>query len=150
VQRGDPVLRFDILTGDQLFVDRLSYHFMRPKVGQGFVFRTDHIPRIGKADYYIKRLVGLPGDTIAIRPPQIIRNGQPISGADAFELNSHQVAPYTGYTDPPLGSEEFFAMGDNSSNSADGRYWGFVPGDDVIGRPIFIYYPFTKRWGPAR
>jgi len=164
VRRGETLLRFDILTGDQLFVDRVSYHFMRPQVGQGFVFRTDHIPRIAKEDYYIKRLVGLPGDTITIRPPQIYRNSQPITGAEAFQLNAHQVAPYTGYTDPPLGSEgffqpggsitvpqrSFFAMGDNSSNSADGRYWGFVPANDVIGRPIFIYYPFTKRWGPAR
>jgi signal peptidase I len=41
-------------------------------------------------------------------------------------------------------------MGDNSGNSADGRYWGFVPAADVIGRPLFIYYPFTRRWGPAR
>ena len=47
-------------------------------------------------------------------------------------------------------SDGFFAMGDNSGNSADGRYWGFVPAADVIGRPLFIYYPFTRRWGPAR
>jgi signal peptidase I len=45
---------------------------------------------------------------------------------------------------------DFFALGDNSYNSADGRYWGFVPAKDAIGRPLFIYYPFTKRWGPAR
>jgi signal peptidase I len=44
----------------------------------------------------------------------------------------------------------FFALGDNSFNSADGRYWGFVPAADVVGRPLFVYYPFTRRWGPAR
>jgi len=41
-------------------------------------------------------------------------------------------------------------MGDNSGNSSDGRVWGFVPEKDVIGRPLFIYYPFTRRWGVAR
>lgn len=50
-------------------------------------------------------------------------------------------------TVPP---RSFFALGDNSANSEDGRYWGFVPEKDVVGRPLFIYYPFTRRWGPAR
>ena len=45
--------------------------------------------------------------------------------------------------------DSFFAMGDNSWDSQDSRYWGTVPGNDVIGRPLFIYYPFTKRWGPS-
>jgi signal peptidase I len=43
----------------------------------------------------------------------------------------------------------YLAMGDNSGNSLDGRYWGFVPAADIVGRPLMIYYPFTKRWGPA-
>jgi signal peptidase I len=47
-------------------------------------------------------------------------------------------------------AQAFFALGDNSRDSQDGRYWGFVPEKDVIGRPLFIYYPFTRRWGPAR
>ncbi|MDB6115544.1 MAG: lepB, partial [Lacunisphaera sp.] len=42
------------------------------------------------------------------------------------------------------------AMGDNSLESADSRFWGFVPEKDVVGRPLFIYYPLTKRWGPAK
>ena len=43
VRAGEPIMRFDVLTGDQLFVDRLSHHFVRPKVGDGFFFRTPHI-----------------------------------------------------------------------------------------------------------
>ena len=46
--------------------------------------------------------------------------------------------------------DSYYALGDNSGNSQDGRYWGFVPAKDVVGRPIFVYYPFTSRWGPAR
>jgi signal peptidase I len=166
VQAGQPVVRFDLMTGDQLFVDRLTYHFLRPKVGQGFVFRTGNIPAIGHDDYFIKHLVGVPGDVMEIRPPILYRNGAPITGAEAFDLNARRVFPYTGYvygaevggghylfkkgdtlTVPP---NSYFAMGDNSSNSSDGRVWGYVPAADVVGRPLFIYYPFTRRWGPAR
>jgi len=165
VRAGDPVVRFDLMTGDQLFVDRVSYHFMRPRVGQGFVFRTANIPAIGEDEFYIKRLVGTPGDTLEVRSPVLYRNGRPITGAKAFDLNARRVPPYGGYTFGETVSEgrylyqgqtltvpagSFFAMGDNSGNSKDGRVWGFVPAADVIGRPLFIYYPFTRRWGPAR
>jgi len=170
VRAGQPVVRFDVLTGDQLFVDRVSYHFMRPRVGQGFVFRTDHIPDIERAfgdQYFIKRLIGVPGDTVEIREPMIYRNGAPIGGSKAFDLNAGRVSPYRGYfnmtADPRYAQSQLFkgdtitvpargylALGDNSKNSFDGRFWGFVPEKDVIGRPLFIYYPFTRRWGTAR
>lgn len=170
VRAGEPIMRFDVLTGDQLFVDRLSYHFVRPQVGDGFVFRTRHIPDIVRQfgdQYYVKRLVGEPGDTLEIRQPVLYRNGRPITGAAAFDMNNRREGLYPGYlnrqprdfqqlylrepgdtvTVPP---RSFFALGDNSANSEDGRYWGFVPEKDVVGRPLFIYYPFTRRWGPTR
>jgi signal peptidase I len=168
VKAGDPILRFDLLTGDQLFVDRMSYHFVQPKVGQGFVFRTDNIrddmymvdsSGAPIKSYYIKRLVGVPGDKLEVKAPMLYRNGQPITGAAAFEANAQRTGKYTGYTAAHLlspgetvtvPSGKYFAMGDNSSNSQDSRYWGFVPAKDVAGRPLFIYYPFTSRWGPAR
>jgi signal peptidase I len=165
VKAGEVLLRFDLLTGDQLFVDRFSYHFFKPRPGQGFVFRTGNIEGIGQDQYYIKRLVGIPGDVIEIREPAIYRNGQPITGAQAFAANANREGKYRGYFngDLRLGarflqtgeqlkipSDGFFAMGDNSGNSQDGRYWGFVPVKDAVGRPLFIYYPFTRRWGPAR
>ncbi|MEO5960730.1 MAG: signal peptidase I [Opitutaceae bacterium] len=167
-EKGKPFLSFDILTGDQLFVDRMSYHFARPKVGQGFVFRTDHIEsyymrdqRTGGqiAQYYIKRLVGTPGDVLEIRDPALYRNGAPITGSGAFLANEKRANGYAGYfnngflsagkslTIPP---KSFFAMGDNSGNSQDSRYWGYVPAKDVVGRPLFVYFPFTRHWGPAR
>lgn len=169
VHAGDPVMQFDILTGDQLFVDRMSYNFVRPKVGQGFVFRTGKIDSIymknphqenGKQidQYYIKRLVGLPGDTLEIKDYTLYRNGQPITGAAAFAKNAKREDHYVGYrNEMSLGIGEtmtvppnhFLALGDNSANSEDGRYWGYVPATEAVGRPLFIYYPFTRRWGPA-
>jgi len=137
----------------------MSYHFVRPTVGQGFVFRTGQIPGIGQEQYYIKRLVGTPGDKLEIRDFALYRNGAPITGSIAFEKNARQADNYVGYrnyrdlaegltmTVPP---ENFLALGDNSANSEDGRSWGYVPAKEAVGRPLFIYYPFTKRWGPAR
>ena len=166
VRMGERVLSFDILTGDQLFVDRVSYHFVKPKVGDGFVFRTDHIDSPYMRDaagrqleqYYIKRLAGTPGDTLEIREPVLYRNGAPITGSKAYNRNATREGKYPGYraggllasgqtyTVPP---DSYIALGDNSANSQDSRYWGTVPGKDVVGRPLFIYYPFTKRWGVA-
>jgi signal peptidase I len=169
VRAGEPIVRFDLMAGDQLFVDRVTYQFVRPQVGQGFVFRTDNIPDIARrfgAQYYVKRLIGRPGDRIEIKDPVIYRNGAPITGSVAFDLNARRVSPYRGYAnasrDDPQYTQLFegetvtvpehgyLAMGDNSHNSFDGRFWGFVPERDVVGRPLFIYYPFTRRWGTAK
>lgn len=166
VKAGERVLSFDILTGDQLFVDRVSYHFVKPEVGDGFVFRTDNIDSIYMRDgagrqleqYYIKRLVGTPGDKLEIREPVLYRNGAPITGSKAFARNATQENKYSGYRAIGLlaagetftvPADAYVALGDNSANSQDSRYWGTVPAGDVVGRPLFIYYPFTKRWGPA-
>lgn len=184
VRQGESILSFDILTGDLLFVERLSYNFFPPKVGSGFVFKTENInsPEMQSASgaqisqYYVKRLVGVPGDTLEIRRPaaeiadgtrpklgprdgQLYRNGQPIDGAAAFGKNANKEGLYPGYTaDGRLGfgqvlnvpGNSYFAMGDNSPRSKDGRSWGFVPEKDVVGRPLFIYYPLTSRWGLAK
>ncbi len=162
VQSGQRVLAFDIITGDQLFVDRMSYHFVAPSIGDGFVFRTGNIPGIAQVygdQYYIKRLVGTPGDTLEVKDFGLWRNGRPISGAKVFAGNAARSENYVGYRNEGLlakgetlkvGANQYFAMGDNSANSADGRVWGFVPAKDVVGRPLAVYFPFTKHWGPAR
>jgi len=168
VRAGDRVLSFDIISGDRLFVDRLSYHFVRPSVGSGFVFRTTNIPGTTDSDgnhiesYYIKRLVGLPGDTLQIRPPMLYRNGAPITGAQAFYDNNHRAGKYRGYTNQgtellrtpaelyTVSPRGYIACGDNSNNSADSRYWGEVPKKDITGRPLWVFYPFGPHWGPPR
>ncbi len=174
LEKGEHLLAFDLRIGDALFVDRMSYHVAPPKVGDPFVFRTDSIPAILGESYYIKLLVGKGGDTLQVQEPLLLRNGEPITGARAFEFNHEQTPPFDGYFAVghlrPGASVEipdgyYWAMGDNSDNSSDSRLWardtpsgranpdpadGLVPEESVVGRAIFIYYPLTKRWGSAK
>lgn len=157
VKKGDDIINFDILKGDMLIVDRMSYNFVKPKIGSPIVFRTTNIKEYDEDKYFIKRLVGLPGDKLEVKPPVLYRNDAPIEGSEAFDLNANRVGLYPGYTNDgkylPYGESvtvpegHFFAMGDNSPFSGDSRFWGFVPEKDTVGRPIFIFYPFTSRWG---
>lgn len=159
VEAGQILLDFDVLSGDMLFVDRVSYHFRPPKVGDPIVFRTEGIPAIGADKYYIKRLVGLEGDTLEIREPVLYRNGDPIEGAAAFEHNAQRKGAYWGYENKgrlAKGEKELlppgtaYGLGDHSPYSADSRIWGYIPREDIVGRALFIYYPFTERWGVAQ
>lgn len=162
---GQVIARGAVDTGDQVFVDKFSYNFIHPHGGDVFVFRTNHIlgiredPEAG-APYYIKRLVGTPGDVLRIDSPTLYVNGAPAqnfgirrvmaargsyrgySQGQAFLANSHQT-----YTIPAHG---YFAMGDNSYNSYDSRYWGPVPEENVVGRGLFVYWPFGWHWGLIR
>jgi signal peptidase I len=157
---GQPVLAFDITLGDALFVDRLTYHFKRPQVGDPFVFRTRNIPGIegGVDKYYIKRIGGAGGETIEIKDGAIYSDGKLRDEVPAFVKNAKREGDYEGYLNINLLAKEqaltlpddkFIALGDNSDNSWDSRSWGFVPDRSVIGKAIFIYYPFTRRWGLA-
>jgi len=167
VERGGHLLNFDILTGDMLFVDKVRYHFVRPSAGEPFVFRTGKIPELSRAgeQYYIKRLVGQPGDTLQVRGNRLLRTGSPTPAGSPIELNNLPATDrnYFGYLariSPhdaiPLADAHtvsahgYFAMGDNSANSYDSRGWGEVPEKDVVGPALFILYPLTHRWGPAR
>jgi len=173
---GDRVLNFDLRTGDMLFVDRFSYNFVSPKPGDPFVFHTGgidglldtHTGQPAPDSYFIKRLVGVTGDRLEVRPPVLWRNGSPATGATTFDKNARRDGDYPGYTNGNPGTSlnnskylgpgdvftvpngYYFAMGDNSPTSYDSRYWGPVPAQNIVGRAVFIIYPFSFRWGPAK
>jgi signal peptidase I len=174
---GDSIARGYVDAGDHVFVDKLSYNLHTPTRGEVFVFSTRGIPRIQDelnrqgvegSEFYIKRLAGLPLDTLRIQAPLLFVNGRE---AQEFGLQRVMSATgsYGGYTNPtqfdpmanPGGalyltapdatftvpSGHFFAMGDNSGNSFDSRYWGPVPQDNLMGRGLFVYWPFLPHWG---
>ena len=163
--RGEVIARGAIDTGDQVFVDKFSYNFVKPHRGDVFVFRTNNIPAIrpdpvGGAPFYIKRLAGLPGDQLRIDPPFLYINGKKAEGYGFSRVMSAK-APYRGYA---LGQEYlsqpdrsftvprngYFALGDNSYNSFDSRYWGAVPDENLVGRGLLVYWPFNQHWGLIR
>jgi len=165
VHRGEVIARGAIDTGDQVFVDKCSYNFVKPRNGDVFVFRTNNIPAIrpdpiAGPPFYIKRLAGLPGDQLRIDPPFLYINGKKAQGY-GFERVMSARPPYRGYAPGheylsrpdqtyTVPRDGYFAMGDNSYNSFDSRYWGPVPVENLVGRGLFVYWPFVPHWGLIR
>ena len=124
-----------------LFLSKQSYHFGDPKQGDIIVFHTHLKTATGDEKLLIKRVIGLPGDTISIADGKVSINGK--------ELDE----PYTkdGYTsgyieDLVVPEDSLFVMGDNRQNSTDSRdpSVGFVKIDSVYGKAVFRLYPFNE------
>jgi signal peptidase I len=134
-----------VLIGDHLIVSRFGYDagipftdyhvplWREPKRQQIIVFRAP-LPEQGFPDF-IKRCIGLPGDTLEIKKGVVYINGKPLD------------EPYRNQPPNPLENRaaitvppnSYFMMGDNRENSYDSRYWGFVPRANIIGTPLLIY-----------
>lgn len=160
IREGEVLARGFVDTGDQVLVDKMSYHFRRPERGEVFVFTTKDLPiPMENPDYgsqhYIKRLVGVPGDEIRVAAPTLFVNGEPAVEEGMQRVMSKENG-YKGYTNSgpklnfELGEEEFWAMGDNSGNSSDSRVWGAVPQANLVGPALVVYWPFTSHWGRIR
>jgi len=145
-QIPSPSMEDTLKEGDRIFVAKFLYHFADIKVGDVVVFRTP--PKIYRPEkpYYIKRIVGLPGDRIEIRGGRIYRNGQLVDHPEFFRRNRYtdrlsDGSRFEGLTVP---EGQIYVFGDNSGNSLDSRYWGGVPLENVMGKAFFRYWPPTR------
>ena len=125
--------------GDNLIVEKLSYRFSDPKRFDIIVF-----PPTGKKEYYIKRIIGLPGETVQIdENGNIYINGELLEenyGAETIQNPGRAAKPIT------LGDDEYFVMGDNRNNSKDSRSEevGNVKRSQIIGRAWLRIWPFDQ------
>ena len=125
--------------GDHLIVDKISYRFGEPQRYEIVVFPY----RYEKNTYYIKRIIGLPGETIQIKDGQILIDGETYQENGEFPgIENAGVAE----TKVALDSGEYFVLGDNRNNSEDSRYadMGNVKKRNIIGKVWFIASPWSR------
>ena len=127
-----------IMTGDRVFGNRLAYRFSDPKRFDIIIFKYPD----DESQLFIKRIIGLPGETVEIHDGNIYINGSdtPLEDVDIKEPMEGSFGPYT----VPEGC--YFVMGDNRNNSRDSRYWEntFVSEDEILGKAVLRYWPLNK------
>jgi signal peptidase I len=124
---------------DRLMIDKLSYHWSNPERGDIIVFSpTAELQRQNLNDTFIKRVIGLPGEKVEIKSGKVYINDQLLEENYLAEELQEQWGPVT------IPSNSYLVMGDNRDNSYDGRYWGFVPRENIIGRAV------VRFWSPDR
>ena len=125
---------------DKIFVDKLSYRFHPPERGDIIVFKY---PLDRKKDF-VKRLAGLPGETLEIRKGVLLVNGKPMTDPPFSRNIYYNVEDWKfGKSGQVIRVPDgcYFALGDNSAHSADSRQWGFVPKKDLVGKAFMIWWP---------
>jgi signal peptidase I len=149
-----PSMNDTLLPGDRVLVNRLVYHFRDVRRGDIIVF---HYP-VDTRWVFIKRVVGLPGDTLQVKGGLLYVNGRQLSEPYIRKVNgvpetTEPGQPAAGTTMAPAWSlskpytvpaGNCFVMGDNRTQSDDSRTWGPVPAKDLIGRAFFVYWPLTR------
>jgi signal peptidase I len=144
--------------GQRVLVNRIGTRFSDPKVGDILVFhppkgsednrcgvppvpgRACAKPTLGRSDVnFIKRVVGVPGDTIAIRDGHVIRNGKPQTEKFIKPCTGGEECSFPRPITVP--KDDYFMMGDNRGSSDDSRFWGPVPKKWVIGAAFATYWP---------
>jgi signal peptidase I len=122
-----------------ILVDKWTYLFRPPARGDVIVFVAPPQP----TQDYIKRVIGLPGDTITIMNTTVIVDGVTLNESYVDPNNQGNIYDYK-HIHEVVPSNEYFVLGDNRKGSSDSRDWGFVPRKNIIGRAAFVYWPLHE------
>jgi signal peptidase I len=135
-------MRPTLIEGDKLFVNKFIYRFHHPERGDIVVFKY---PQDMKKDF-IKRLVAFEGETVEIRDGKIYVDGKPLTDPDSFgKFYYYNHDPFGGPGEKiKIPKDSYYVLGDNSANSTDSRFWGFVPKKNVLGKAIFRWWPLNR------
>jgi signal peptidase I len=130
---------------DRIIANRLAYRFENPKRGQIVVFTApSSASKCGSNDggtTFVKRLIGLPGETVSERNGLILVDGKSLSEPYVDPaLRDHETGTW-----PRVAPAHYFFLGDDRANSCDSRVWGAVPRSSLIGPAIVTYWP-PNRW----
>ncbi len=138
VVSGDS-MRPALLDGDNLIVDKISYRFSDPKRFDIVVFPFQYQDET----FYIKRVIGLPGETVQIQDGEIYINGKALKESFGYEEIRN---PGFASSELTLGADEYFVLGDNRNNSRDSREpsVGMIPRDKIIGRVFLRIWPLDR------
>jgi signal peptidase I len=118
--------------GEYLIINKLSYFLDEPEAGDIIVL---HYPR-DRTREYIKRVIGVPGDTVEVANGEVSING--------VVLDEPYIADDPNYSGSWIVPEDnFFVLGDNRNSSSDSHSWSFLPRDDIVGKAWVVYWPFT-------
>ena len=138
IVKGDSMVP-NFHSGDYLIIDEISYRVTSPHRGDVVVLKYP----LDAAQRFIKRVVGLPGETVEVINGKVKIN----SGGEEIILDEHAYLPAGLATDGivqiTLGKDEYFVMGDNRQYSYDSRRWGVLPRADIIGRAALRLFPLT-------
>lgn len=140
VEVDGPSMEETLHTSDQLFVEKLSYRLRNPKIYDIIVF---HPYSENPETYYIKRIVGVPGDYIQIKEGKVYRNRKALDDPQGEEyLYDAGMAE----DEILIGDDEYFVLGDNRYQSIDSRSStvGLVKREDIVGRAFFRLWPFNR------
>ncbi len=135
-------MRPTLIEGDKLFVNKFIYRFRHPQRGDIIVFKY---PQDMKKDF-IKRLVAFEDETIEIRDGKLTVDGKILTDPDSFgKIYYYNHDPFGGPNEKiRVPKDSYYVLGDNSANSTDSRFWGFVPKKNVLGKAIFRWWPLNR------